>query len=355
MSRLFTSYQMKEHKINNRVVLPPMVCFGWGNSEGYVSEMHIQHYERIAKAGTGIVIIEATCIDKDGRLSPDQLGIWDDKHIEGLKRLAGACKKHGAMTLIQIHHAGLKTPKSVIEISVSSSDYKEQDKIARELSETEIRDMQQKYVQAAIRAQEAGFDGIELHGAHGYLISQFMSPIINKRTDAYGGCIQNRMKFALEIVQQVKAAVNESFIIGYRMGGNEPTLENGIIIAKALEHAGVDILHVSAGIPSEELPTPPADFPYNWIVFCGTEIKKHLSIPVIAVNDIKTPERAVALLEKYKIDFAAIGKDHLSDPYWTKHAKENQEINKCLKCARCLWYSDGRKCPALKNIEEQTL
>lgn len=349
MKTLFTEYKLKNHTVKNRVVFPPVVRFGWGDEKGSVSPMHVKHYEELAEAGTGLIIVEATCIDRNGRLSPDQLGIWEDSHIEGLRKIAEACKKHGAVTLIQIHHAGLKTPKTVADIAVSSSDYKEEDKIAGELSIAELKELQDKYAEAAVRAQKAGFDGIELHGAHGYLISQFLSPIINKRTDEYGGGIENRMRFALEIIQKIKAAAAEDFIIGYRMGANEPTIENGIIIAKALEKAGVDLLHVSAGIPSDELPTVPEDFQYNWIVYGGIEVKKNVNIPVILVNDIRTPERAEYLLRNNFAEFTAIGRGQLADPYWTKHAAEGNPIIACVKCKRCMWYSDGRKCPALKK------
>ena len=153
----------------------------------------------------------------------------------------------------------------------------------------DIKRVQESFLLAALRSEKAGFPGIELHGAHGYLIDQFMSPIVNHRTDKYGGNIENRMRFGLEIVEMIKAEVGKNFIIGYRMGGNEPTLEEGIAIAKALEDKGVDLLHVSAGIQGETVPKVPKEFCYNWIVYCGTEIKKAVEIPVIVVNGIKTP------------------------------------------------------------------
>jgi 2,4-dienoyl-CoA reductase-like NADH-dependent reductase (Old Yellow Enzyme family) len=349
LKALFSNYKLKKHIIKNRIVLPPMVCLNWSDEQGNVSEEHIKHYEKIAQAGTGLIIIEATCIEKHGKLASDQLGIWDDAHIAGLSKIAAVCKKHGAVVIIQIHHAGLKTPKDVIDIAVSSSDYKENEKIARELTIEEIRHIQSKYVEAAVRAQQAGFDGIELHGAHGYLISQFLSPLVNKRTDIYGGEIENRMRFALEILRMIKAAVSENFIIGYRMGGNEPNLNNGIIIAKTLEKAGVDILHISSGIGADEELNIPENFEYNWIVFCGIEVKKNVNIPVIAVNDIRTPERAEYLLRNQLVDFTAIGKPQLADPAWTKHVIEKSGIIECMECKRCMWHSDGRKCPALKK------
>lgn len=328
-----------------------MVCFGWGDLEGNVSDLHIEHYTKIAEGGPGLMIIEATCIDKEGKLCDDQLGIWDDRHIEGLKKLAAACKKNGAVALIQIHHAGLKTPKTVVDVAVSASDSQGTDRATRALTIGEIKEVQSKYADAAERAYKAGFDGIELHGAHGYLISQFLSPITNRRNDEYGGEIENRMRFALEVVEQIKNRVPKDFIIGCRMGGNEPTIENGIVIAKALENVGVDLLHVSAGITSDQVPTVPEDFEFNWIVYGGTQVKKNVNVPVIVVNDIRTPERAEYLIENGLADFTAIGKGQLSDPCWVEHAGNNTPINPCLKCKRCNWYNDGRKCPALKKLE----
>lgn len=326
-----------------------MVCLSWGDSDGTVSELHIQHYEEIAKSGTGLIIIEATCVDKDGRLSPDQLGIWDDSHIEGLSKLAAICKKHGSVVFIQIHHAGLKAPKEVIDLRVSSSEYKDNSTVARELSIAEINEIQDKFAAAAVRAEKAGFDGIELHGAHGYLISQFLSPIINKRNDIYGGCMENRLRFALETVKKVKNTVAKDFIICYRMGCNEPDLSDGYKIAKELEGAGVDLLHISSGIASSNLPQVPEGFNYNWIVYGGTEVKKLVNVPVIVVNEINTPERADYLINNNLADFTAIGKAQLADPHWTKHALEGAPIIKCLECKVCMWDTDGRKCPALKR------
>jgi len=134
------------------------------------------------------------------------------------------------------------------------------------------------------------------------------------------------------------------------MGGNEPTLEDGVEIAKILEKQGVDLLHVSAGIQGSELPTVPEGFPYNYIVYCGTEIKKHVNIPVIVVNDIGTPDRADYLIKNGLSDFTSIGKGLLVDPYWANKAKEKVEITNCIMCSKCQWFTDGKKCPVNKLV-----
>lgn len=344
MSKLFESYTLKKHKIKNRVVLPPMVCFGWTDDRGFVSDRHVKHYEEIAKS-TGLIILEATCINQNGRLSNTQLGIWSDEHIEGLSRIAAACRKHGAVVLIQIHHAGFLTPKTVLDPALAPSDMHTGKYNARALTVSEIRDIQQDFIRAAVRAEKAGFDGIELHGAHSYLINQFMSPVANKRTDEYGGGLDRRSRFALEIISGVKEAVSKDFIIGYRMGGNEPMLEEGIQVAKVLENAGIDILNISSGIKSDKLPEAPEGFPYHWIVYNGTEIRKHVSIPVIVVFGIRTPEQAAYLVDNELTDFVAVGKGQLADHNWTKHAMEQENIISCLDCPNCSWRSDGEKCP----------
>lgn len=345
MSKLFESYVLKNHSIKNRIVLPPMVCFGWTDDAGFVSDQHVEHYERIAESGTGLIIVEATCINKDGRLSNTQLGIWSDEHIEGLSKIASACHKHGAVVLIQVHHAGFMTPKTVAEPSLAPSDMITDKINAKALTIAQIKELQQEYVKAAVRAEQAGFDGIELHGAHSYLINQFMSPVVNKRTDEYGGNLAGRSKFALEIIYGIKGAVRKDFIIGYRMGGNEPMLEEGIQVAEVLENAGVDILNISSGIRSDVTPTAPEGFPYHWIVYCGTEIKKHVNVPVIVVFGIRTPEKAAYLVDNGMTDFVAIGKGQLADHNWTKHAFEKKDMITCLECKRCSWHENGVKCP----------
>lgn len=345
MPNLFSEIIINNKRIKNRIVMPPMVCFGWTDDSGMVKEENIDHYERRAKGGTGLIILEATCVNKNGRLANTQLGIWSDEHVDGLSKIAAACHKYDSVVLVQIHHAGLNTPITVCQPAVAPSDYSDGKKRAVALTIDEIHKIQQDFVKAAVRAKKAGFDGVELHGAHGYLINQFASPIINKREDEYGGCLENRIKFASEIVQDIRKEVGDDFIIDFRMGGNEPTLDDGIQIAKILEAAGINLLHVSAGISSGEVPLAPENFSFNWIVYMGTEIKKAVNIPVIAVNSIRTPNQASYLVENELADFTAIGKGLLVDAEWANKARLNKAIKPCLKCRGCQWFKDGKLCP----------
>lgn len=348
MVNLFTPIKIADKDIKNRIVMPPMVCFGWAESDGQVTEKHIKHYEARAKGGAGIIILEALCVEKDGRLSPDQLGIWSDEHIDGLKKIVAACHKYGAVVLGQIHHAGIKTHDAVSEEALSPSDYIDGNRKGSGMSISEINYIQEKFVEAALRAQKAGFDGVELHGAHGYLIDQMMSPSINKRNDEYGGTLYKRTRFAVEIVRAIREKTGIDFIIGHRMGGNEPTINEGIEIGKILEEAGVDVLHVSSGMG--DAPVVPEGFPYNWIVYCGIEIKRNVNVPVITVNGIRTPAQAAYLIDNGLADFAAIGKGMLVDPEWANKAAESMEVNKCFNCRNCSWFKDSNKCPGLKVV-----
>ncbi len=352
MNTLFSGITIKNKQIKNRIVLPPTVFFGWTDDSGIVSEDHIRHYEALAASGIGIIILGAHAVTKDGRLANTQMGLWSDDHIEGVSRLIEACHKHGAVVLVQIHHAGYRTPKNVADPCAAPSDYVTEKINARALSLAEIKAIQSDFINAAVRAEKAGADGIELHGAHGYLISQFFSPIVNQRQDQYGGSFENRTRFAVEILTGIKEKVSPDFIIGFRLGANEPALEDGIRIAQLLEETGVDLLHVSAGVGSDQLPKAPEGFPYNWIVYMGTEVRKHVKVPVIVVNEIQTPERAAYLIENDLADLAAIGRGLLADHNWARHAYENQPIISCLKCPKCAWFVNGKNCPRypLQNV-----
>ena len=350
MQTLFNEFIIKGLTIKNRIVFPPVVCFHYAKGDGLVTSRNVGHYQMVAMGGSGIIITEATAVHKDGRLAPFQLGIWSDEHIQGMKLIATAVKNEGALSLLQIHHAGIITHELVSDIAKAPSADEKNPRSAA-LTAFEITEIREAFIEAAKRAQKAGYDGVELHGAHGYLLNQFASSLFNKREDEYGGNLKNNLKLAIDIIHGIREQCGVNFIIGYRLGANSPTLEHGIEIAKLLEKAGVDILHVSHGGNLLNLPRTPKDFDYNWIVFSGIEIKKHVNIPVIVVNDIKTPERAAWLIENGLADFVALGKPQLADPYWVNHVKNNEEVNACHSCKpKCRWYEDSGLCPARKRM-----
>jgi NADPH2 dehydrogenase len=362
MSDLFSEINIRNVTIKNRIVMPPMVCIGWAGEDGLVTGKHIEHYEARAKGGVGLIIVEATCVSVNGRLADRQLGLWSDAQIDGFRNIASVCHKYGARILVQLHHAGLGTPRSVSPEMIAPSkiegpsDFPFAQLTARALTLEEIKNIQADFVAAAVRANKAGFDGVELHGAHGHLISEFFSPLTNRRQDVYGGTIENRTRFVSEIISAIRKVNGEDFIIGCRMGSNDPDLINGIEIALRLEKAGVDLLHVSTGMTtifhtdSPENHEVPADFKYNWRVYWGTEIKKKVKVPVVVVNGIRTPEQADYLIEHNMADFVAIGKGLLADPDWANKAQHKLHVTGCKSCKTCSYFRQGGVCPPEPKI-----
>lgn len=346
MNTLFTPRKIRNLEIKNRIVLPPMVCFNFADKNGFVSKKNIYHYERIAKSGTGLIIVEAAAVSESGKIFPDQLGIWCDDYIEGLGKIAHICHTYNAKVILQLHHAGLKASKLVNKDTITSSDYIHRNISARAMTKHELHSIQQDFVNAALRAEKAGFDGVEFHGAHSYLMTQFFSTKINKRVDEYGGSLDNRLRFTMEILQGVKQKVGASFVVGIRMGCNESDLETSINMAKKFEASGMDYIHVSTGYDNTPIKEEvPKDFPCNWIVYGAAKIKEQVNIPVIAVNSIKTKEQANYLIDNNLADFVAIGRAQLADYDFTSHIREGKSIIKCLGCKPCRWFTNGDNCP----------
>ena len=350
---LFSGYTLKGLKVKNRIVLPPMVCFGYTDDTGMISKKNLEHYRVRSESGAGIIITEATSVNKDGRAVASQLGIWSDDHIPGLSEIAAIVRGSGAVSILQLHHAGLVTHPSVYAVSLgpSAEDGKPS---TRALTHEEIHGIISDFIKAGIRAREAGFDGVELHGAHGYLINQFTNTLWNHRTDEYGGSFENRLRFASAIIKGIKKECGPEFILGYRIGANTPTLDDGINVAVHYESLGLDYAHISHGGNLQNLPRPPKGFDYNWIVYSGVRVKEKLKIPVIAVNEIKTAERANYLIENSLADFVSVGRPQLADPHWVKHLQQGEEVNACLSCKpKCRWYESSELCPARKKLQKQ--
>ena len=216
MATLFDKVNIKNLKLKNRIVLPPLVRFSMVGTDGFVTDKVVEWYRDVCAGGVGLVIVEASAVAEDGKLRDNQLGIWDDKFIEGLKRIADTCHEYNVPALIQLHHAGFKER-------------------IKDVPESLLDDILEKFKLAFVRAKKAGFDGIEIHGAHTYLISQLNSRIWNLREDKYGGTFEKRMFFSKKLIEDTRYLFDDNFILGYRMGGNEPELQDGIEIAKYLE------------------------------------------------------------------------------------------------------------------------
>ena len=343
MPDLKSTYTIKGKTIKNRLVFPPCVCFNYAGDDGFVTERNIEHYEEMARGGSGLIIAEATCISKNGRLHATQLGIWDDAHVEGLSKIVKAIHAEGAVALLQIHHAGYKTAadSAKSEDIFTASDYDLKGTLIRAATSKEVEDVIKGFASAALRAHKAGFDGVEIHGAHDYLLSQFLSADVNKRDDEYG---KNRLLIHLKVIEAIKAVVPTDFIIAMRLGANDDSMADGIKYAKELEAAGVDLLNISSGHMRK-----PADMEefdgYHWVCQLGMNIKKHVNIPTICVFGINSPEAANEIVKNELCDFAAAAKGLLADPNWMVKYEKGEEITPCAKCERCQFYSDGAECP----------
>ncbi len=330
MNKLTDTFKIKEIEFKNRIVMPPMVCFGWADESGIATSRHIEHYRKRAQGQTGAIIVEATCINENAKLRDSQIGIWSDKHLPELSKLAGVIKQYGSVALIQIHHAGFK---NLDEIN---------------LSREELKGIRKDFANAAIRAMKAGFDGIELHGAHGYFISQMMSPLRNTRLDDYGGSLEKRFNFAREVIRDVQDKIHGKFLLGYRMGGNEPGIDEGMQIAGLLKSENINILHVSAGIGDANNPLNiPKDFEFSSTIWLASQIKEQVKdIPIIGVGGIKTPEQAGQVLKFGYSDFVAVGRSLLADPSWAEGIYDNKyNMKKCINCNPCGWFKDADNCP----------
>jgi len=345
LPRLFEPISLGGMKLRNRLVMPPMVT-NLATGEGYVTEQTIGYYEERAKGGVGLIIVEANCIDSPiGKLASYQLVIDDDRFIEGLSKLARAIKSHGAAAAVQLHHAGGATSARVTglqPVGPSAVTYPNGE-TPRELTRSGISEIVQRFANAAGRAKKAGFDGVEIHGAHNYLVSQFLSAAFNQRQDEYGGSLANRARFLLEIVKATRAVVGASYPVWCRLSGKEYGVPGGITIeetqevARMLEKAGLVALHISAfttGRDPRHLPA--AAQPPGSLVRFAEAVKKVVSIPVITVGRID-PVLGEKILAEGKADLIAIGRGLIADPYLPRKAAEGRlgDIRPCLSCGNC--------------------
>ena len=341
---IFSEGRIGRLVIPNRLVMAP-VDTNFADYEGKVSEKMLAYYGMRAGGGVGMVIVENSQVEGPrGKNTIRQLCVSDDRFITGLKRLAFAIHKHHVPAILQLHHAGRQTTREITgglqPVAPSAIPCKNLGERPRALMKDEIEEIENRFAKAAVRAKTAGFDGIELHGAHGYLIGQFMSPYTNHRKDEYGGDFEGRMRFPLRIIEKVRAAVGDDYPILFRLSADEfvkggITLEESRKIAKRLEEAGVDALDVSAGI-YESLVTilEPMSYREGWRVYLAREIKEMVSIPVITVGNIRYPKTVEKILARGEADFVAMGRALIADPEWPLKAKEGreEEIRYCISC-----------------------
>lgn len=313
---LLDPLDVKEIRLKNRIVMPPMAT-GLATTRGAVTDSLVEHYTKRAKA-LGLLIVEHSYVSRGGRLNERQLGIYDDGLIPGLRKLSDSIHAEGTPVVIQINHAGMLGAEPV---APSPSEK------ARELQEQEIGILVESFAAAARRSIMAGFDGVEVHGAHGFLLCQFFSSLTNKRHDRYGGSLENKMRFPMEIVKEIKNAIGKKILL-YRLGSTDldPAgiqIEDSKRLAKELERAGVDIIDVSGGVCG----SMPAQLQerQGYFVPQAQQIKDVVDVPVIGVGGIKNPEYANKLIQRGKVDLIAVGRSLLRDPDWAVKAVKTLE------------------------------
>jgi len=314
---LLDHLEVKRLTLKNRIVMPPMAT-GLATTKGAVTDSLIEHHTRRSRS-LGMLIIEHGYVALDGKLSERQLGICDDGLVSGLERLSSSVHATGTPVVQQINHAGRKTSEEVTGMQpVAPSKFGN----ARELQVEEIEALAETYAMAAERVMNAGFDGVEIHGAHGFLLNQFYSPLANKRRDKYGGSLENRMRFPLEVVKRIKDKVGGRLLL-YRIGSDDldfegTTIEDSKKFAVKLEEYGVDVIDVSGGLCGGS----PVDLQgmQGYFIPQAEKIKKVVDIPVIGVGGIRDPEYANEVINEKKVDLVAIGRGLLDDPDWATKA-----------------------------------
>ena len=338
---LFEPFQLGRLTLRNRIVMPPMGT-NLANGEGEATQQLIDYYTVRAKGGAGLIVIEGTEVHPSGRGFPLQLAVSRDGHIEGLSRLAASIKEAGTAVLLQLHHGGRNTDPRVSgrqPLAPSALRGPVGRVTPEEMSLDQIELMVEAFGRAAERALEAGFDGVELHGAHEYLIHQFISPYTNKRTDAYGGDLDNRLRFALEIIQRIRKKLGGA-ILSFRLSGEDHvpdglTVEDGIAAAKKLAPAGLDLISVTGGVyETPYMLIPPLPIEHGTHLALAQRIKEAVATPVVGVGRINSPALAELALKRGQADLIACGRAFLADPEWPLKAREGDwpAIRRCIGC-----------------------
>ncbi|HOP48279.1 MAG TPA: FAD-dependent oxidoreductase [Desulfobacteraceae bacterium] len=346
MKSLFSAYRIKGIELKNRIVMPGLASFLL-NDDGSVNEGTIEHYRRRAAGGPAMVIMEACAVSPEGIVSIHQPKICDDRYITGLSKIAEALKSEGAVPAIQIHHGGRQTSIKVIKqkpFAPSPIPCPTIHGDVEPLTIQGIHDLVKKFGDAAERAIEAGFELIEIHGAHGYIINQFLSRFSNIRDDEYGGDTFGRTRLAKEIVSEVRNRVGNDFPISFKISATEfvpdgLTVKESIKILKILIEAGIDIVQVSAGNDATpEWICQPMFMKKACLVDSAEKIKSSLNIPVMAVGRINDPVIADEIIGQGKADLVCIGRGLLADPEMPNKAKEGrlEDIRICIACNTCM-------------------
>lgn len=335
MALLFEPIRIRDIILKNRIVVSPMCQYS--SVDGFANDWHLVHLGTRAVGGAALVFTEATAVSPEGRITPDDLGIWKDEHIDFLKRITGFIRVNGAVPGIQLAHAGRKAShvspwkgRHTIKeneggwqtLAPSSIAYKEDEPLPKEMTIEEIRQLVKDFGSACKRAIEAGFQVFEIHGAHGYLINEFLSPVSNHRNDEYGGSFENRTRILLEIVKEIRSVIKNNYPLFVRIsatdwvdtGWNE---NDSVALAKILKDHAVDVIDCSSGGNSHEQKIPVK--PLYQVPF-SEKIKKESGILTAAVGIITTAQEGEQILEEQKADLIIMARQLLREPYFPLHA-----------------------------------
>ncbi|HBT20079.1 MAG TPA: NADH oxidase [Peptococcaceae bacterium] len=324
---LFSTISIRNVELPNRIVMPPMAT-SLAAEDGKVTPQLIKHYTLRAQASVGLIIIEHAYVSLQGRVSRRQLGIHSDEVIPGMKELTQSIHSAGGKVCLQISHGGSICSKDLIKaqpLGPSSIKHPAGRDIPKEMSREEIKGVVSEFCKAAERAKEAGFDMIEIHGAHGFLLNQFFSPLTNRRSDEYGGSRSSRLRLSIEIIEGIRSAVDEDFPVLFRLGGDDRmygglTVDDAHWAALRLVRCGVDVIDLSGGLGGYD------GQGQGYFVYLAEAVKPVVDIPVMISGGIRDPHFANSLIEEGKADLVGIGRALLEDPQWAEKAKAELAI-----------------------------
>ena len=361
MSALFTSISLGKLTLKNRIIIAPMCQYS--AVDGKATDWHLIHLGGLALSGAGMLIIEATAVEAIGRISPADLGLWSDDTEAALAKVLASIRHYSKMPIaIQLAHAGRKASSQTpwdggqliapqdggwATVAPSAIPHGANEASPLALDSAGLARIKQAFVDAAIRAQRLGIDAIELHAAHGYLLHEFLSPLSNQRDDHYGGSLENRLRFPLEVFDAVKAAISEDVTLGIRISASDWVsggwdVEQSIVFANKLELRGCAFLHVSSGgvSPLQQIPVVP-----GYQVEFADRIKKTTSMPIIAVGLITEAEQAEEIVASGQADMIGIARGILYDPHWPWHAAA--KLGATVDAPKQYWRSQPRDQKAL--------
>jgi 2,4-dienoyl-CoA reductase-like NADH-dependent reductase (Old Yellow Enzyme family) len=327
MSHLFESLTLRGVTLPNRIGVAPM-CQYSSAEDGFANDWHLVHLGARAAGGAGLIITEAVAIDVRGRISPNDIGIWKDAHIAPLERITRFIKEQGAVPAIQLAHAGRKAGTTALSgeqggWAPSAIPFSDDYRTPQELPVDEIKNIQNAFKDGALRALEAGFDVLEIHGAHGYLAHSFYSPITNKRTDEYGGSFENRTRFLLEIAEQMRAVMPDDKVLAVRLSTTDWlddgwTIDDSVKLSIALKDAGVDLVDCSSGAIAPDVKMP---IGAGYQVPLSEKIRHEAEVTTAAVGLINEPLQADEVIRNGRADIVLLGREMLRNPYWALNAR----------------------------------